>query len=75
MAKFDSVESVKAKYEAGERVFTSHEVMVLLTRISHLENAAQPPRAADGATHVHVFGNGKSRCECGVHFLQVPPRR
>ena len=41
MAKFDSVESVKAKYDAGERVFTSHEVMVLLTRISHLENAAQ----------------------------------
>ena len=41
MAKFDSVESVKAKYEAGERVFTSHEVMVLLTHISHLENADQ----------------------------------
>lgn len=40
MAKF-SVESVKARYDAGERVFTSHEVMVLLTRISHLENAAQ----------------------------------
>ena len=38
MAKFDSVKSVRAKFDAGERMFTSHEIMVLLNRISHLEN-------------------------------------
>ena len=52
MSKFDNVESVKAKYEAGERVFTSHEVMVLLTRISFLENAAQH------RMHQTAFGAG-----------------
>ena len=67
MSKFDNVESVKAKYEAGERVFTSHEVMVLLTRISFLENAAQHRvQATCGTCGSKEFHDYKTCLQCGT---------
>lgn len=33
-------------------MFTSHEVMVLLTRISYLEKTAQPSVQADGSRRI-----------------------